>query len=334
MSAITALTHQIPWFLRDPAIAIIGEKCYTTLIYDFDILDGPCLTYAISKGLGFGIVIGGSIVKIPQIFKVSASHSAIGLSLPAYVLETLSYAISLAYAYRSEFPFSTYGENLFMTIQNIVICLQIVHYGSGSRALTGMGGSFGKRSSREQGRAKQLIGWIIGMAIVGGSLFSQTIIPFPALKLLQVATVPIGLASKAPQIISNYRLKSTGNLSAFAVFNALLGCLARVFTTLTEINDPLVAFSFLLSALLNSIIAFQMILYWSQPPSYPTTSSQSNTPRGSLSGPSSGRYGSKGGWGEKTGTEWEAEESGVGMDGQAAPTSPMKGPKEWSRKID
>lgn len=49
----------------------------------------------------------------PQIIKISQARSAIGLSLPAYVLETLSYAISLAYAYRSSFPFSTYGENFF-----------------------------------------------------------------------------------------------------------------------------------------------------------------------------------------------------------------------------
>lgn len=43
------------------------QECYRTLIYDFDILDGPCLKYALSKGLGLGIVLGGSIVKIPQV---------------------------------------------------------------------------------------------------------------------------------------------------------------------------------------------------------------------------------------------------------------------------
>lgn len=111
-SLITSVTHNIPWVLRTPAEAIIGEvrfhllsffsprflpasivcvrssrergeadqslvpvclwyeptqECYKTLIYDFDILDGPCLKYALSKGLGLGIVLGGSIVKIPQV---------------------------------------------------------------------------------------------------------------------------------------------------------------------------------------------------------------------------------------------------------------------------
>jgi mannose-P-dolichol utilization defect protein 1 len=61
------VTHNIPFFLRDPAVALIGEKCYTVLVYDFDITHSECLKYALSKGLGLGIVLGGSIVKIPQV---------------------------------------------------------------------------------------------------------------------------------------------------------------------------------------------------------------------------------------------------------------------------
>jgi mannose-P-dolichol utilization defect protein 1 len=61
------VTHNIPSFLRDPAVALIGEKCYTVLVYDFDITHSECLKYALSKGLGLGIVLGGSIVKIPQV---------------------------------------------------------------------------------------------------------------------------------------------------------------------------------------------------------------------------------------------------------------------------
>lgn len=64
---ITAVTHNIPWFLREPATLLIGEKCYNVLVYDFDVTNVECLKYALSKGLGFGIVLGGSIVKIPQV---------------------------------------------------------------------------------------------------------------------------------------------------------------------------------------------------------------------------------------------------------------------------
>ena len=80
--------------------------------------------------------------------------------------------------------------------------------------------------------------------------------------LLQAATLPISLLSKAPQIIINQRNHSTGNLSAFAVFNALLGCLARLFTTKQEVDDPLVFWGFAGAALLNAVLAVQMVSFW------------------------------------------------------------------------
>lgn len=66
-SFVTAITHNIPYFARAPLEALIGEECYGTLVYDFNITDSECLKYALSKGLGFGIVVGGSIVKVPQV---------------------------------------------------------------------------------------------------------------------------------------------------------------------------------------------------------------------------------------------------------------------------
>lgn len=65
---VTSITHHIPGFIRQPAEALIGQKCYTSLVYDFNISDVDCLKYALSKGLGLGIVLGGGIVKIPQVY--------------------------------------------------------------------------------------------------------------------------------------------------------------------------------------------------------------------------------------------------------------------------
>lgn len=81
---------------------------------------------------------------------------------------------------------------------------------------------------------------------------------------LQAVTLPLSLSSKVPQILSNYSNGSTGNLSAFAVFNALLGCLARLFTTKQEVNDPLIFWGFAGAAVLNAVIAAQMVMYWNK----------------------------------------------------------------------
>jgi mannose-P-dolichol utilization defect protein 1 len=63
----------------------------------------------------------GGIVKVPQIIKILQSHSARGLSLTSYLLDTASLLIVVAYNARLRFPFSTYGENAFLSIQNVVI---------------------------------------------------------------------------------------------------------------------------------------------------------------------------------------------------------------------
>jgi mannose-P-dolichol utilization defect protein 1 len=97
--------------------------------------------------------------------------------------------------------------------------------------------------------------------VSGNPRFRTTRLTSPV-AILQAATLPLSLISKAPQIITNHRNRSTGNLSAFAVFNALLGCLARLFTTKQEVNDPLIFWGFAGAALLNAVLAIQMISYW------------------------------------------------------------------------
>ncbi|KAJ2970795.1 hypothetical protein NUW54_g12651 [Trametes sanguinea] len=130
---MTAITRNLPWFVKDLGVSIVGEKCYTSIVENLDLADIECLKYSLSKGLGLGIVVGGSIMKVPQLLLIVSARSARGLSLTSYVLETLSYAITLAYSYRNEFPFSTYGENLFLTpaiaphvIHGLIFCLLLL----------------------------------------------------------------------------------------------------------------------------------------------------------------------------------------------------------------
>lgn len=46
------------------------------------------------------------------------------------------------------------------------------------------------------------------------------------------------------------------------VFNYLFGSLARVFTTLAEVDDPLILYGFVGGAFLNFVLAAQMLWYW------------------------------------------------------------------------
>ncbi|KAJ7091956.1 hypothetical protein B0H15DRAFT_906070 [Mycena belliarum] len=238
---MTSITRNLPWFIRDLGVSIVGQKCYTSLIENLDIGDIECIKYSISKGLGIGIVMGGSIMKVPQLILIIKAKSARGLSLPAYILETLSYAITLAYASRNAFPFSTYGENLFLTLQNLAITFLIIAYAP-------------KSASKSTPIGPALLALI--------ALPALALVPLSVVAMLQLTTLPLSLFSKLPQIRQNHRAQSTGQLSAFAVGSQVAGCAARLFTTATEVDDVLIAAGFALALALNVVLGVQLWAYW------------------------------------------------------------------------
>ncbi|KAI0061428.1 mannose-P-dolichol utilization defect 1 protein [Artomyces pyxidatus] len=250
---MTSITRNLPWFIKDLGVSIVGDKCYVSLVENLNIEDVECLKYSLSKGLGLGIVVGGAVMKVPQLLLILNAKSARGLSLPAYVLETLSYAITLAYSARNHFPFSTYGENLFLTIQNVLITLLIVYYAPPTqqqhRGLT-------TPTPRPTGLLVAMV------AIVLVNAFALSVVPASVLALLQLSTVPMSLFSKVPQIAQNHRARSTGQLSAVAVLAQIGGCAARLFTTAQEVGDPVVSAGFALALLLNVVLGVQMWVYW------------------------------------------------------------------------
>jgi len=188
-------------------------------------------------------------MKIPQILIILSGKSAQGLSLPAYVLETAAYAITTVYSNRNHYPFSTYGENFFLSIQNVCIILLIIYYSRGGQSLK---------------REKKAIQLVTASTIIGSSLYLMYTVPSSALQVLQVSTLPLSTLAKLPQISQNYKTRSTGQLSAIAVLSQIAGCLARIFTTATEVRDNIVLWGFLVALALNLVLGAQMWLYWGQ----------------------------------------------------------------------
>lgn len=151
------------------------------------------------------MVAGGAILKLPQIVTVVRSGSARGLSLSSYVLDTAATAITVAYNLRNGFPWSTYGEMVFLLAQNAVLIFLITSY-----------------SSRPT--VPRLVPLVLLFSTLAYALSSTSLVPPSTLAFLQTLTIPLALSSKLPQIVSNFRAGSTGQLSAFLVFNSLAGC--------------------------------------------------------------------------------------------------------------
>lgn len=76
------------------------------------------------QGLGFAIIAAACIVKTPQIWKIAANKSAVGLSLISFELEQLAMSVHVTYGYLLGIPFSAYGEGIVLLLQNAIILAQ------------------------------------------------------------------------------------------------------------------------------------------------------------------------------------------------------------------
>ncbi|KAK4057513.1 hypothetical protein OIO90_001582 [Microbotryomycetes sp. JL221] len=242
---LQALTRNLPEFVKDPLQALIGKKCYHSLVWNVDLSDTDCLKLSLSKALGLGLVLGGAIVKVPQIVKIVRARSARGVSLTSYLLDSASTLVYVAYNVRHAFPWSTYGETVFLLIQNAVIIALVAIYSTSSTV--------------------PLLALLTSAFVAAAyALATPSIVSSNLLKLLLSASIPLSCFSKLPQIITNYQNGSTGQLSAFLVFNSFLGTLARVFTTSAETGDSLLWWNYVLLSVLNGIIALQMLTSWNK----------------------------------------------------------------------
>jgi len=254
---LTPITQKLPGPLIQLGHSLLGPKCYKSLVHELTLTDATCLKLAISKGLGIGIIGASSVVKIPQLLKLLNSQSSAGISFLAYLLETSAYLIGLAYNVRQGFPFSTYGETALIAVQNVAIAVLVLHF-----------------SGKSAGAAL----FVAGLAAAGYALFSEGIVDAKGLGWLQAGAGVLGVASKIPQIVTVYKQGGTGQLSAFAVFNYLIGSLTRIYTTVQEVDDPLILYGFVSGFILNAVLAAQMVYYWNSSSSKATTSHKLEKP--------------------------------------------------------
>ncbi|KAI3652422.1 hypothetical protein MP228_002747 [Amoeboaphelidium protococcarum] len=242
MVSQSSISKMLPPQVRDFVVKTLGKNCTSKLVDAMDFKDKACVSLAVSKVVGLGIVAGSSLVKVPQLLKIVASGSAQGISLNSYILETVAYCIALVYNYRHGNPFSTYGESIFVTLQNFVIIALMLWYG------------------RQVGTLSVVVAAFAGIVY---ALIDPTIVTEKYLMMAQTATIPISVSSKIPQIITNYSQQSTGQLSFLTVVLFFAGSLARIFTTMTEIKgDKVLLTGFTLATVFNGILLLQMFWYW------------------------------------------------------------------------
>uniref|UniRef100_A0A8C8RHG7 Mannose-P-dolichol utilization defect 1 protein n=1 Tax=Pelusios castaneus TaxID=367368 RepID=A0A8C8RHG7_9SAUR len=222
---------------------LLPQRCYDELLLRLNLLHVPCLKILLSKGLGIAIVAGSLMVKLPQVLKILGAKSAEGLSFSALLLELVALTGTMVYSVANRFPFSAWGEALFLMLQTVAIGFLAQHFGGH----TARGVSF----------------LVLYLALL--SLLLSPLTPRPLLPLLQAANMPAVIISRLLQAASNYRNGHTGQLSAITVFLLFAGSLARIFTSVQETGDPLMALTYVVSSVCNGLIAGQLLYYWDMP---------------------------------------------------------------------
>ncbi|KAK4537002.1 hypothetical protein CDCA_CDCA10G3027 [Cyanidium caldarium] len=203
----------------------------------------PRLTLLLSLVVGWLVIVGSALHKLPQVYRICKARSARGISFLAYAVETLSISFSLCYAVRHRFPFETYGESAFVLVQNVAIIALMHRFEPQPDALTT--GLF---------MAAQLsLLWV---------LLSPAWTAMSTVSLLQALSIPLLNGSRVPQIIANWRNRSTGQLSLITLLLQLLGNVARIFTTLVQLQgNGLYLVGCVTAGALNAVLVVQYYVY-------------------------------------------------------------------------
>lgn len=79
--------------------------------------------------------------------------------------------------------------------------------------------------------------------------------------VLQSVSIPLLNLSRVPQLMLNYKNKSTGELAPSTLILQAAGNLARIFTTLVQVQNNLFLLSCVVAMVFNGALVAQYFMY-------------------------------------------------------------------------
>ncbi|GBG70927.1 hypothetical protein CBR_g8228 [Chara braunii] len=214
--------------------------CVIDSFRKMQMTESECYLNALSKLLGYMIVVFSAVLKLPQILIILKNNSIEGLSIASFELETVGFTIALSYILTKNLPFSAYGELVFLLIQALGLNVLIYSY------LPSI-----ERSTVLKGALYSLI----APTILAGKLDPISF------EILYASSHVIFIGSRLPQIWENFKSKSTGQLSFLTNLMNTVGCIVRTFTTIQEKGPISMAMGSVFGIITNGIILLQIIIY-------------------------------------------------------------------------
>ena len=125
----------------------MSPECFEKIFFELDLLNVPCLKMIVSRGLGYGILLGSMFLRVPQILKLLSAKSGKGISVVSEILALVAIFGTLAYGYLKRFPMAAYGDMYFLYLQGIIILLMVLFYEKKTCSIVISAGTFAAGSS-------------------------------------------------------------------------------------------------------------------------------------------------------------------------------------------
>lgn len=222
--------------------ALLSEKCCHNFLVDFNFGHQECLKLALSKGVGYGIIVASTLVKLPQVLKILGARSGAGISVFGTFLELLAITFNAAYSYGKRYPFTAWGEALFLLLETAAIAFLVLWY------------------DKRKGGAVTFTVFYAGLFYV----LMSGLTPIGVLWNLQACNLPLAIGGKLIQAFSNFRNGHTGQMSFITITLLFVGCVARIFTSMHETGDQLIVITYVVAAAANFLLVAQVAFYWNK----------------------------------------------------------------------
>lgn len=214
-------------------------QCCSEILENYH-LEAECLKAIVSKSLGYGIIAGSTIVKLPQVFKMVRAKSGAGITFAGVVMELLAVTFAASYALANNYPFSSWGESLFLMLETAAIAFLILFY---------------------ELNVSAGIAFVVAYTSIVYALFCG-LTPLNVLWSFQACNLPLVICGKLIQALKTFQAGHTGQLSGITLTLLSLGSFARIFTSIRETGDTLVVLIYVAATVVNFILFFQLIYYW------------------------------------------------------------------------
>lgn len=216
---------------------LFSETCCVNLVHELK-LDPVCMTLFATKIVGYGIIVAASAVKIPQVLKIFQAKSGAGITVVGALLELLAITFNTCYCFRNNFPFSAWGEAVFLAIETALIAFLVLWY--------------------DNYKAKA----ITFLVLYGVTVYALIVLVSPDLMwYFQSTVLYLSVSGKLFQAFKNLKAQHTGQISPITAWSILAGSVVRIFTTIQETGDYLTAVTFAAGASANAVIALQVLYY-------------------------------------------------------------------------